>query len=93
MVRDHKLLSREQAIHKLTGQPASILGLKDRGVLREGNYADVSVFDADAFADRETEFEPNRPAVGMRHVFVNGRHGFAEGTLNPERGGRVLRLN
>jgi N-acyl-D-aspartate/D-glutamate deacylase len=93
MVRDYKLLTLEQAIHKLSGQPAAILGLKHRGVLREGNYADIAIFDADSFADRETEFEPNKAAVGMRHVFVNGRHAFADGTLNPDRGGRVLRLN
>jgi N-acyl-D-aspartate/D-glutamate deacylase len=75
----------------MTGQPASILGVKDRGLLEAGSYADVAVFDADAFADRETEFEPNQPAVGMRHVLVNGKHAFENGTLSDTRGGRVLR--
>lgn len=91
MVRDNKLLSPETAIHKLTGQPASILRLKDRGVIREGAFADIAVFDASSFADRETMFDPNRPAVGMRHVLVNGVVAMRDGTVTGRRGGRVLR--
>jgi N-acyl-D-amino-acid deacylase len=91
MVRDKKLLTLEQAVHKMTAQPASILGVKNRGLLEAGSYADVAVFDTGAFADRETEFEPNRPAVGMRHVLVNGKHAFENGTLTDTRAGRVLR--
>lgn len=93
MVRDNKLLTLEQAVHKMTAQPASILGVEDRGLIRPGSFADIAIFDADAFADRETEFEPNQPAVGMRHVFVNGRHAFDNGRLTDMRGGRVLRRN
>jgi N-acyl-D-amino-acid deacylase len=91
MVRDKKLLTLEQAVHKLTAQPAAILGVRDRGRLERGCFADVAIFDAGALAHRETEFEPNRPAVGMRHVFVNGTHAFDNGTLTERRGGRVLR--
>jgi N-acyl-D-amino-acid deacylase len=91
MVRDKKLLTLEQAVHKLTAQPASILGVEGRGRLEPGCFADVAIFDADAFVDRETEFEPNRPAVGMRHVLVNGTHAFENGALTGMRGGRVLR--
>ena len=93
MVRDKKLLSLEQAVHKMTAQPASILGVKNRGLLQPGAFADVAIFDADAFADRETQFEPNRPAVGMHQVFVNGRSAFENGALTESRAGRVLRRN
>jgi len=91
MVRDHKLMSPETAIHKLTGQPASILGLRERGVLREGAFADVAIFDSESFADRETMFNPNQPAVGMRHVPVNGVVAMRDGKVTEQRGGKVLR--
>ena len=91
MVREKALLSPEAAIHKLTGQPASILNLNNRGTLKPGNYADVAVFDPSGFADRETMFTPNEPAVGMRHVFVNGGHALRDGELTGARTGRMLR--
>jgi N-acyl-D-aspartate/D-glutamate deacylase len=93
MVRDQKLLTLEQAVHKLTAQPASILGVEDRGLLEPGSFADVAIFDAESFADRETKFEPNRPAVGMHQVFVNGVRAFENGGVTASRGGRVLRRN
>ena len=93
MVRDAKLLTLEQAVQKMTAQPASILGVKDRGLPQSGAFADIAIFDADVFADFETAFEPNRPAVGMRHVLVNGTRAFEDGALTDRRGGRVLRHN
>lgn len=91
MVREKALLSLEEAIHKMTGQPASILGVPERGLLRPGFFADVAIFDPASFSDRETMFEPNQPAVGMAYVFVNGRLSLADGALTGERGGGVLR--
>jgi len=91
MVRDHKLMSPETAIHKMTGQPASILGLRERGVLREGAFADIAIFDSESFTDRETMFDPNQPAVGMRHVLVNGVVAMRDGKVTGQRGGKVLR--
>jgi N-acyl-D-aspartate/D-glutamate deacylase len=91
MVRDERLLSPEDAVHRLTGQPAERIGLSDRGVLREGARADVAVFDSDAFAERGTVFEPNLLAEGMRHVLVNGVPTLRDGELTGERGGLVLR--
>ena len=64
MVRDERLLSPEDAVFRLTGQPAERIGLSDRGVLREGARADVAVFDPQAFAERGTVFEPNLLADG-----------------------------
>ena len=90
MVRDEKLLAPAQAVHKLTAQPAARIGLSDRGVLRAGARADITVFDGERFAERGTTFEPNRLASGVRHVFVNGVHTLRDGELTGERGGRVL---
>ena len=91
MVRDERLLSPEDAVHRLTGQPAERIGLSDRGVLREGARADVVVFDPRRFVERGTVFEPNQLAEGMRHVLVNGVPTLRDGKLTGERAGMVLR--
>jgi N-acyl-D-amino-acid deacylase len=91
MVRDRRVLSPAEAVHKLTGQPAAILGLKGRGRIADGMRADLAIFDGDAFAETGTTFEPNRPAVGMRHVIVNGVATLRDGMLTNQRGGEVLR--
>ena len=90
MVRGEGLLSAEQAVHKLTGQPAARLGLSDRGVLAPGAHADVTIFDPERFAERGTTFEPNQLADGVVHVLVNGVHTIRGGVATGERGGRVL---
>ncbi|MBM3679679.1 MAG: amidohydrolase family protein, partial [Actinobacteria bacterium] len=72
MVRQERALTPAEAVHRLTGAPAARLGLRDRGVLRVGAWADVAVFDHDRFGERGTTFEPNQLAEGMRHVVVNG---------------------
>jgi N-acyl-D-amino-acid deacylase len=91
MVRDERLLSPAAAVHKLTGQPAARLGLSDRGVLKPGAWADVTVFDPGRFAERGTTFEPNQLAEGIVHVLVNGVHTLRNGAATGDRGGRVLR--
>ncbi len=91
MVTDGGLLTPEDAVHRLTGQPAERIGLTDRGVLREGARADVAVFDPGAFAERGTVYEPNLLAEGMRHVLVNGVPTLRDGRPTGERAGQVLR--
>lgn len=91
MVREHGCLSQAEAVHKLTGLPARILGLPDRGVLRVGAHADIAVFDGGRFGERGTTFEPNQLAEGMRHVVVNGVLTFSDGRLTGARAGHVLR--
>jgi N-acyl-D-amino-acid deacylase len=91
MVCDGRLLSPEEAIHRLTGAPAERLGLRDRGVLRLGARADVVVFDPAGFEERGTTFEPNQLAAGVRHVLVNGEAALREGRLTGERTGEVVR--
>jgi len=71
-VRDEKLLSVGEAIRRLSALPASNLGLDHRGLIAEGMFADLVVFDPATIADRATFAEPHQYAVGMRDVFVNG---------------------
>ena len=71
-VRDEKIIPLEEAIRKLSGLPAENLGLSDRGLLREGYFADVVVFDPAKIPDHATYAQPHQYATGMAHVFVNG---------------------
>lgn len=91
LVRQWKLLTPQQAVNRLTGLPASVLGLPDRGVLEVGAWADVAIFDPEAFGERGTTFEPNRLAEGMRHVLVNGIPTLKDGVRTGLRSGRALR--
>jgi N-acyl-D-amino-acid deacylase len=91
MVLDERLLAPEDAVFRLTRQPAERIGLADRGVLRQGARADVAVFDPRAFVERGTVFDPNLLAEGMRHVLVNGVPTLSDGELTGERAGMVLR--
>jgi N-acyl-D-amino-acid deacylase len=91
MARDTRLLKPEAAIHKLSGQPATRLGLRDRGVLRQGARADVVVLDPSTYGERGTTFEPNQLSAGVDHVVVNGIPALREGRLTGERAGTVLR--
>ncbi len=71
-VRDERRLSLEEAIRKMTGAPAARLGLRERGLLRDGYVADVVVFDPDRVRARATFDEPRQFSVGIEHVLVNG---------------------
>jgi N-acyl-D-aspartate/D-glutamate deacylase len=90
-VRDLRLLTLPAAIHKTTGAAAAALGLTDRGVLREGCWADVAVFDPDQIADRATYDDPHRYAVGISTVVVNGEVVVDGGDHTGALPGRVLR--
>jgi dihydroorotase/N-acyl-D-amino-acid deacylase len=90
-VRDEKLLTLEDAIRKMTSRPAARVGLHDRGILRPGMAADITVFDPAAIRDVSTFEDPNHYSVGIRHVFVNGRAVVADGAITNERPGRPLR--
>jgi len=72
-VRERRALPLEQAIAKMTSIPADRVGLRERGRLAPGAYADVTVFDPDTIADTATFEQPHRYAAGVHHVLVNGR--------------------
>lgn len=90
-VRDKKRISLEEAVRRITSLPARRLGLVDRGVIRRGAWADLAIFDPKLFEERATIFEPNRLAVGMQHVLVNGVITMRNGERTSNRGGKVLR--
>jgi dihydroorotase/N-acyl-D-amino-acid deacylase len=90
-VRDEKLMPLELAIHKMTGLPASNVGLKQRGLLREGYFADITIFDPKTVIDRATFEEPNQYPVGINYVIVNGKVEVDNGQRTPANSGRVLR--
>jgi N-acyl-D-amino-acid deacylase len=71
-VRDEQVISLEEAIHKLTGLPASNLKIPNRGILKVNNHADVVVFNLDSIQDYATFEKPMQYATGVNHVFVNG---------------------
>jgi N-acyl-D-aspartate/D-glutamate deacylase len=75
----------------MTGLPAARLGLKERGLLKTGYYADLVVFDAESVEDRATFKEPHRFPIGIEHAFVNGQAVLMEGCETGVRPGRPLR--
>jgi N-acyl-D-amino-acid deacylase len=89
-VRDEKLLSLEEAIHKLTGMPAALLHLKKRGELRIGNYADIVVFDPATVRANSTYEKPHQLATGVKNVFVNGTEVLKDGQHTGATPGRVV---
>jgi N-acyl-D-amino-acid deacylase len=90
-VRDEHLMPLELAIHKMTGLPASNVGLRQRGLLREGYFADITIFDPKTVIDRATFEEPNQYPVGINFVIVNGQVEVDNGQRTPALAGRVLR--
>jgi N-acyl-D-amino-acid deacylase len=90
-VREEKLLTLEEAIRKMTSRPAARVGLQDRGLLRPGMAADVTVFDPATIRDAATFEDPNHYSVGVKFVSVNGTLVVADGRITPARPGRPLR--
>ncbi len=89
--RDLHLFSVEEAVRKMTSQPAQRLRLSDRGLLRPGMAADITVFDPAAVRDRATYEDPLRYSEGIEYVIVNGRVVLDAGKMTPERPGRFMK--
>ena len=89
-VRDEKIISLEEAVKRMTGLPATNLGLDHRGFVQEGMFADVVVFDPKIIADCATFEKPHQYAVGMKHVFVNGVQVLKDGEHTGAKSGRAL---
>jgi N-acyl-D-amino-acid deacylase len=89
--RDLKLFPLETAVYKMTGLPASTFGLKDRGLIREGAFADLAIFDPASVDETGTWEKPIQPARGMIATVVNGQFVWLDGRSTGQRTGRVLR--
>lgn len=89
-VREEKVITLQDAVHRLSGLPASNLGLDHRGFLKQGYFADVVVFDPKTVADKATYEAPHQYAVGMKHVFVNGVQVLKNGEHTGAKPGRAL---
>lgn len=90
-VREQHVLTLEDAIRKMTWAVASRISIRDRGLLREGMYADVVVFDPATIIDRATYEKPNQLSVGMKHVFVNGVEVVTDGHSTGAKPGMAVR--
>ena len=89
--RDRGLISMETAVHKMTGMAAQRMRFKDRGLLREGFAADVTVFNPATVKDESTYPEPHRYPTGIPYVIVNGAVVVDDNRMSAARAGRILR--
>jgi N-acyl-D-amino-acid deacylase len=89
-VREDRLFSHEDAVAKMSGQPAAKLRLSDRGLLRENYFADLALFDPAVVRDEATFADPHRYPVGSPYVIVNGQVAVDRGTFNERQAGRIL---
>jgi len=90
-VRDYRLLTLEQAIHKMTGMPAARVRLRDRGLLRQGMYADITIFDPQRVLDRASFEMPNQHPEGIPYVIINGQIAVDNGRRTSVLAGQVIR--
>ena len=89
-VREEKVITLQEAIRRLTGLPAANLGLDRRGMIKEGYFADLVVFDPETTADRATYENPHQYATGVKHVLVNGVCVITNGEHTGAKPGRAL---
>ena len=90
-VRDEHVMPLEEAVRKATSAVATRLSIPDRGLLREGFYADITVFDPATIAEKSTFEQPHQLSVGVKMVFVNGTMVVRDGKHTGAKPGRVLR--
>jgi N-acyl-D-amino-acid deacylase len=90
-VREEHILTLEDAVRKMTGLPASFLGLSDRGLLRPGAWADLTIFDRETITNQATFARPDQYPTGIHYVLVNGEVAAEKGERTATLSGRVLR--
>ncbi|HEX7283025.1 MAG TPA: amidohydrolase family protein, partial [Vicinamibacterales bacterium] len=90
-VREEKLMSLEEAIRRFTSRPAARVGIADRGLLKPGLKADITIFNADTIIDRSTFEDPTHYSQGIEHVFVNGKAVVSGGKITDARPGEPVR--
>ena len=84
------ICSREEAVRRMTSVPAARFGIRDRGVIRAGAYADVAVWREDSFCETSTYTSPHSFASGVENVLVNGVEAYRSGTFTQNRAGTFL---
>jgi len=92
-VRDMKLVTLEQGIRKITSLPAQREHLTNRGLLKEGFFADITIFDLSALRDNATYTEPAQLSQGVKYVFVNGQLEYEDGKMTGAMAGKALKRN
>ncbi|QYH39369.1 D-aminoacylase [Algoriphagus sp. NBT04N3] len=92
-VREKNILDLPTAIHKMTGLSAQRLGIQDRGIIKKGNFADLTIFDPEKIIDRSTFTDPHQYPTGVQFVLVNGRLIVDQGEFQDIRPGKILRKN
>ena len=90
-VREEKVITLEEAIRRLTSLPAENMKIKDRGMLKDGFFADIVIFDADSITDHATFTKPHQYSTGVKDVFVNGVQVLKDGEHTGAFPGRVVR--
>ena len=92
-VREKNILDLPTAIHKMTGLSAQRLGIQDRGIIKKGNFADLTIFDPEKIIDRSTFTDPHQYPTGVQFVLVNGQLIVDQGEFQDIRPGKILRKN
>lgn len=92
-VRERRILTFPKAVNKMTEMPAKRVGITDRGKLKPGCKADISVFDPEKFTDRATYADSRQLAAGMEYVLINGEIAIQAEKLENREGGEILRLH
>ncbi len=90
-VREEKFFDLATGIKKMTSMPADKLGLKGRGLIQKGYYADLVIFDPEKIADKATFVDPHQLAEGIDYVLVNGKVTVEKGKHNQTMGGKIIR--
>jgi len=90
-VRTEHTMTLEEAVRKMTSQAASRVGITDRGLIRPGMFADITIFDPANVQDHATYNDPLHYSTGVKYVFVNGKAVVFDGKITDERSGRALR--
>jgi N-acyl-D-amino-acid deacylase len=88
---DSSALTLGEAIRRVTHLPAEVYGLRKRGAIREGNFADIMIWDQKSYNAKSTYQNPRVPAEGVRYLFINGRLVIDDYKMTAKRPGRVLR--
>lgn len=92
LAREKSILSLEESVHKMTGASADRVGIKDRGRLKKGWAADVTVFDWHSIKDNTSVNQTDKAPDGIEHVFINGVHVLKEGKMTNNKAGKVIKI-